>query len=195
MSSEVLYIVWLLATGFAMGFVFDVYNTVTGASKWLRWLRPTVDVAFWVVSALFVYYVLFLTDEGRVRIYTFGIILVGYGVYRSTMHRLVVRSAFAIVRVVQAVLGAVYRVVYMLTILPIVSIAKVALAVLRIVYRILCVIESCIFRLLEFWLSVLLIRWLLRLPFVQAFFSRIRGGWEEMLTAASNWLKSKWSRV
>jgi spore cortex biosynthesis protein YabQ len=191
MQSEVLYIVWLLATGFAMGFVFDVYNTVTGASKWLRWLRPTADLAFWVVSALVVYYVLFLTDEGRVRIYTFGIVLAGYAVYRWTIHRLVVRSAFAIVRVVQAVLRGVFRVVYTVTVLPLVAVAKVVLGVLRMVYRLLMAVETGIFRLLEFWLRVLLIRWLLRLPFVQAFLSRIQNGWEEMLTAASNWLRNK----
>ncbi|MCL6517710.1 spore cortex biosynthesis protein YabQ, partial [Alicyclobacillus sp.] len=52
MAAQWTYLAALMACGAAMGAVFDVYNTVTGASRWFRWLRPSLDLLFWLTSAL-----------------------------------------------------------------------------------------------------------------------------------------------
>ncbi|GMA50521.1 hypothetical protein GCM10025857_18780 [Alicyclobacillus contaminans] len=195
MGSQVSYIASLLLMGLLMGVVFDIYNTVTGASKWLRWLRSTLDLAFWIVSAVAVYYVAFITDDGMLRVYTFGLLLAGWLIHRVTLHRPVVRSAFYIVRMVQAILRSVLRVLQVLTIRPIRLLCLLVIGILRVLYTVLCVLESWGFRVAEFWLRLLLVRWLLQRPLIQRFFAKCRMHWEEFCGTVSKWLLKRWGRA
>lgn len=188
------YIAALLLAGWVMGTVFDIYNTVTGSSKWLRWLRPTLDIVFWIASAAGVYYVVFLTDAGRLRIYTFVLLLAGYALYRAVLHHKVVASAFAIVRVLQRVLGLVYRVVYVLTIRPLIALWRAVSFAARLVYRFLQFVEDTLFWVLGFWFKVLawpVKRGMRGSTFPENLLSRWEGLWER----ASNWLKNDSERV
>jgi spore cortex biosynthesis protein YabQ len=195
MSGQLSYIFGLLAAGLTMGLVFDIYNTVTGASKWLKWLRPTLDLAFWAASALAVFYVVFTTDDGKLRMYTYVLLAVGYCLYRWTLHRTVVASAFLIVRFLQSVFRGLYRIVYTVTVRPVAAVLRVVFALLRGVYYGLCMVETWIFRILQFWLGVTLVRWMLRLPFIQRIFLKLQVWWEEMWASVSKWLRGKWERV
>jgi spore cortex biosynthesis protein YabQ len=195
MSEQFSYIFGLLATGLLMGMVFDIYNTVTGASKWLKWIRSTLDVAFWVASALAVFYVVFTTDDGKLRIYTYVLLATGYYMYRLTLHRTVVASAFLIVRFLHSVFRGLYSIVYTVTVRPVVALLRVVFALLKGVYSVLCVLETWIFRIVQFWLRVTLVRWILRLPFIQRIFVRFQAAWEEMWSSVSKWLRGKWERV
>jgi len=195
MSGQVSYIFGLLAAGLLMGMVFDIYNTVTGASKWLKWIQPTLDVAFWVASALAVFYVVFTTDDGKLLMYTYVLLAIGYCLYRLTLRRTVVASAFLIVRFLQSVIRGLYRLVYTVTVRPMTALLRVAFALLKGVYFVLCVLETWIFRIVQFWLRVTLVRWILRLPFIQRIFVRFQASWEEMWASVSKWLRGKWERV
>ncbi len=119
------YIIGLVFCAFCMGFVFDVYNTVTGASKWLRWLRPGLDVLFWVLSACFVYYVTFLTSGGKLRLYTVLLLLIGYGLYFVILHRLVEGIAFTVLTVLGAIIRFVVRVLNAIVFRPVLFFMKV----------------------------------------------------------------------
>lgn len=116
---SVRYIIGLVFCAFCMGFVFDVYNTVTGASKWLRWLRPALDILFWVLGAGFVYYVTFLTSGGKLRLYTAVLLVIGYGLYFVILHRLVVSIAFTVLTVLARVIRFVIRVLDVLVFRPV----------------------------------------------------------------------------
>lgn len=188
------YIAALLLVGWVMGTVFDIYNTVTGSSKWLRWLRPTLDIAFWAASAVGVYYVVFLTDDGRIRIYTYLLLLLGYVLYRAVLHHKVVASAFAIVRVLQRLFRMVYQVIYVLTVRPMLVLWRGVSWAARMVYRVLQMLEDALFWVLGFWLKVLV--WPFRRSMRQSTFQTIiLERWEGLWNRASNWLKNNSERV
>ena len=195
MKEQFLYILSLVVAGAAMGTVFDIYNTVTGASKWFRWIRPTLDLLFWIGSAAVVYYLLYKTDSGRIRLYLFSLLLVGYLLYRWMFGQSVVRSAFVIVRWVEGLVRVVYKVVYNLTFRPLWWMMNGFVRIGVGLYRVLCVLEDGVFWLVRFWLKVLMVYWLFRIPRVQRGARKLRAGWEEMWTHASKWLKTILARV
>ncbi|OFW82206.1 MAG: hypothetical protein A2201_13600 [Alicyclobacillus sp. RIFOXYA1_FULL_53_8] len=185
------YVGVLLLFGGLMGTVFDFYNTITGASKWLRWLRPTLDLVFWGGAAVGVYYVLFVVDQGRVRLYTFALLVVGYAVYRLVLHERVVGSAFAVVRVVSRWLRFFYRILYVLLLRPLQLILSAVWILLTKFYALLCWGEDAVFWLLRFWLK-LFTRPLrgrgLRVAKLGRFLSTY---WEGICDRASKWVKQK----
>jgi spore cortex biosynthesis protein YabQ len=185
---QVHFVVGLTLCGALMGTVFDLYNTVTGASKWLKWMRPILDLSFWVLSAVAAFYVTFVTDDGRFRVYTFGLLLLGYALYRITLHRTVVGSAFTFVSAVGATLRFLYRIIDTLMFRPLFLMFKLVRAILRSVYRILCRIEDGLFWVIRSCLKLIFLpiprRWrtLKQTP-------RIFDRWEGLWQRASNWLK------
>lgn len=185
------YVGVLFLCGGLMGTVFDLYNTVTGASKWLRWLRPTLDLIFWGAAAVGVYYVVFVIDEGRVRFYTFALLVMGFAVYRLVFHERVVGSAFAVMRVVSRWVRFFYRILYVLVLRPLQLILSAIWILVTRCYVLLSWGEDAVFWLLRFWLQ-LLTRPLrgrgLRLTKLGVFLSTY---WEEICERASKRVKKK----
>ncbi|WDL98984.1 spore cortex biosynthesis protein YabQ [Alicyclobacillus sp. ALC3] len=178
----------LVAAAALLGALFDVYNTVTGASKVLRFFRPVADLAFWLVAAVLVFFVLFSTDDGRLRLYTFPLLVIGYLLYRSWFHRRVVRSAFVVVRIVQAVLRFFWRIIYRLLIWPLQEAMLAVRFILRLVYRILCKAEDGVFWVMSFWWKVAFFPFRRWTKPVQEFRGKLYSEWEGILGQVSKWL-------
>ncbi|WP_051344163.1 spore cortex biosynthesis protein YabQ [Alicyclobacillus herbarius] len=182
------YLEWLVLCGALMGAVFDIYNTVLGSSRWLRWLRPLLDLLFWLVSAAAVFYVTFVTDLGRFRVYTFGLLLLGWLLYRVTLHHTVVGSAFAIMRMVRAVVLFFIRIVDWLLVRPLWFVCRTLWMIAKQLYWLLCRLEDGVFWVIRFWLSIL--AWPLRGPWqgTAEMRGRIHTRWEGIWERASNWI-------
>lgn len=186
---QIEYIACIFSCGWLMGIIFDFYNTVTGISRWLRWLRPVLDISFWCLSAVFVYYLTFITDSGRFRLYTFGIIAVGYFIYRMILHHFVVGSAFAIVRLVGGILSLVWKLVDFLLLAPLRVILRMLTGIAKILYWIGCEIEDVMAWTVR--LSALVVFLPLRWPWrvTAPIRNRIAVQWEGMCRSASKWLQ------
>ncbi|MCL6599337.1 MAG: spore cortex biosynthesis protein YabQ [Alicyclobacillus macrosporangiidus] len=191
MAAQWIYLTALMAAGLLMGTVFDLYNTVTGASRWFRWLRPTLDLLFWLVSAALVYHLVFRFDDGRVRLYVFLLLGAGYVLYRATVRRLVIRSAFAVVWAVRGLIHLVWRAVYTLLVAPILLWLRLLWRLLRLVYQVLCRLEDTLFWLLGLAARLTGLNRLLNTVFMKRIFHTIHTHWEDFWTAASKWVKSK----
>lgn len=186
------YVIGLFFAAWAMGAVFDVYNTVTGSSAWLRWLRPVLDLVFWVASALFVFYIMYRTDNGRMRLYVFLLLLAGYLLYRVILHHAVVRSAFTVVRLVRGIVNLLWRTIHVLVVRPVRAVLRALWRLVRMLYVLLCRLEDVaawvlmrIWRLAAGWWW----RRLVAVPWVARFLSRLRDTWEGFWMRASNWIR------
>lgn len=156
------YLFGLVAAAFVMGAAFDIYNTVLGSTKWLRWLRPALDVLFWFVSACLVYYVAFVTDKGELRLYTLVILLIGFGLYRLLAHRLVVGGAHGFVRLIRTVVLLCVRLVNILVMKPICALLKVIWMLLKFFYLIGIRLENALCWVADIILKALFfpVRWM-----------------------------------
>jgi spore cortex biosynthesis protein YabQ len=188
MAAQYLYVISLLIAGIVMGTVFDIYNTVTGASKWLRWLRPTLDILFWIGSALLVYYTLYVTDSGRLRIYVFGIIAVGYFFYRMTFRARVIRSAFIVVRIIETTGKIIYNVVYTLTIRPIIVIWTLMMTLVKQTYGAICKVEDVLIAMIRFIIRFSIVPLVNKLPYSKQIQRQVHRRWEDLWKLLSKWL-------
>lgn len=189
------YLLGLVLSAFIMGAVFDVYNTVTGSSKWLRWLRPLFDVLFWLLSAGLVYYAAFVTNQGQLRIYTFVLLILGYGLYRLLAHRLVVSGAYGVVRFVRAATTFLWKTVYLVLVQPIRFLLRVVWFCLTHLYRLGRVLEDVLCRIIAIVWRIVFFpvrRWL---PAQADWTLSIQTRWEDFWTWLSNRISSNAQRV
>lgn len=136
------YVLWVILCGMGMGATFDFYNTVTGATRFLRPLRPVLDLAFWLISGVMVYYVTYITISGDFRLWVFLLVGVGYLSYRALFRTIVIGSAFVIVRIVKAIVLFFGRLLYRLIGIPLLVCGRGLWALLRILYIVLCRFED-----------------------------------------------------
>ncbi|GGJ08961.1 hypothetical protein GCM10010885_17550 [Alicyclobacillus cellulosilyticus] len=189
MAAQFQYVLAMFFSAWLLGAVFDVYNTVMGASAWLRWLRPAADLAFWLGGAGFVYVWMYITDDGRFRVYALLLLAAGYLVYRMTLHRPVVASAWAVVRAVAFLLRWVWRLLEGVVIRPLRGLAWVVAWVLRWMYRWLVAWEDMVFFLLGFMLRPVV--WVFATPWRRTANLRapVARGWEGFWARVANWLR------
>ncbi|WP_367306324.1 spore cortex biosynthesis protein YabQ [Alicyclobacillus acidocaldarius] len=187
-GQNVAYVLWMLASGAAMGAVFDWYNTISGGFRWLRRLRPLCDLAFWIAAAVGVYLLTFRTIGGEFRIWTLVLLAGGYGLYRLTLRRRVVRGAFAVVAVIRFIARLVRRALEIAVVWPLRLAARLMVAVAAALYRVGVMVENAACRIVAVAFAVV--------TFPVRRYIRREAGWRKKLAAwqedfwqrASNWL-------
>ena len=148
------YVFLLLCGGAILGSLFDVYNTATGVSKWLRWLRPLLDVAFWLIAAGIVFRISLATDSGIFRIYTFILLAIGFGLYAMTLRKMVIASALHVVHFVGEIIRWIWCVLYRLFIWPLIVLGKTCISLLKLFYRLGLSVEQLAVRLFRVLLAI-----------------------------------------
>ncbi|MEB3750596.1 spore cortex biosynthesis protein YabQ [Geobacillus sp. FSL W8-0032] len=152
----------MIGMGGWIGMAFDTYSRLFKRHERAHWLVFVNDVLFWVVQALFVFYVLLLVNEGELRFYLFLALLCGYAAYQSLLRssyvRLLERLIWLAARIGQA-LAELFRAV---VVRPLVFVGQIGLALLLFVFRLL--VWATRFGLLAVWRTIRL----LLAPFVWA---------------------------
>ncbi|WP_207549715.1 MULTISPECIES: spore cortex biosynthesis protein YabQ [Alicyclobacillus] len=184
-----MYLFTISASGFLMGCVFDIYNTILSEHPLLRWLRTLADLLFWLVFAVWVYHFCLVTDEGRFRIYTLGILLFGYVVYRLTLRKLLLGSVALLVKLTRMIFRIVWRIVYAVVIWPLLACWRIVWRICSIAYSVLQKLENMLVTFLTFGLKILF--WPLKRPWekFKPMFLPFFGHWEGFWTKLSNMLK------
>ncbi|WP_113928188.1 spore cortex biosynthesis protein YabQ [Bacillus sp. P14.5] len=75
----------MVGMGSVFGAALDTYNRFLNRNKRKRWLVFLNDVLFWIVQALFIFYILFSVNFGEVRFYIFIALLCGFAGYQALL--------------------------------------------------------------------------------------------------------------
>jgi len=73
----------MIAMGSFFGASLDTYGRFLKRPKRKKWIVFINDILFWIFQGLFIFYVLFIVNEGEVRLYIFLALLCGYAAYQS----------------------------------------------------------------------------------------------------------------
>lgn len=134
----------LTASGALLGAVYDIYRTSLSEWRFLRRFGPLFDFLFWVFALIWVFTMLLPLNHGDVRIVVFVLLLIGFAVYRMTLHSLVVASTRFLVRCIIWVLRVVWRTVYVTVIVPLLWMWRSVRLLLRFIDRLLFRVEPVI---------------------------------------------------
>lgn len=130
--------------GALLGAVYDMYRVVLRHWKFLRWAGPIFDFAFWILGIFVVFWSLMWANHGDLRIYVFLVMLIGYGLYRIFLRRIVVGSTVGIIMGIRYICLTVYRLFLLVIVGPLKRIGLALLALLRALDRLLRVLERAI---------------------------------------------------
>lgn len=76
--------VLLILGGLVVGFFFDVYSAFRNIFRLRRGMLSNVgDLAYWVITTVLIYGLLFITSGGEVRLFMFMAIAVGTWIYEK----------------------------------------------------------------------------------------------------------------
>jgi len=75
----------MIAMGSFFGASLDTYGRFLKRPKRKKWIVFINDILFWIFQGLFIFYVLFIVNEGEVRLYIFLALLCGYAAYQSLL--------------------------------------------------------------------------------------------------------------
>lgn len=155
-STNASYVMWMIVCGIGMGTVFDFYNTIMGAIRFIRPLRAVVDLLYWTISGLVVYFFTYRTISGSFRIWTFLLLIVGYLVYRVALRRVVIGSAFVVLAMMRRIVLGIARILYRLIGIPLILCWRLVFAILRFLYAVGRAMEDVVARMIVFIMMILL---------------------------------------
>ncbi|EDL63273.1 spore cortex biosynthesis protein YabQ [Bacillus sp. SG-1] len=75
----------MVGMGSVFGATLDTYNRFLNRKIRKRWLVFLNDVLFWILQALFIFYILFSVNFGEVRFYIFVALLCGFAGYQALL--------------------------------------------------------------------------------------------------------------
>lgn len=120
----------MIASGMAMGVVFDTYRVLTGQLRAPRWLLPLFDLLYWTGVTLFVFRMLYMSNYGRLRFFVFVGLALGVVLYFFLLSRAVSASVMGIYRAVVAIIRFIRKLIVILIIRPLIVVYKIILALL-----------------------------------------------------------------
>ena len=145
--------------GAVLGAVYDGYRIILREWRLLRWLGATVDFLFWIFVFAGVMGSLWWADDGNIRIYTFVLLLLGYGVYRLLFRKIVTGSTMTFAKIVLYICTLLYKLIKAVVVTPLLLLWRVFTSTIHVFYVILVKIEPIL--LWPFGLLGAIMRWAL----------------------------------
>ncbi|SEN83211.1 spore cortex biosynthesis protein YabQ [Mesobacillus persicus] len=91
LTTQFLTMLSMIGMGSFFGASLDTYNRFLQRRKRKSWIVFLNDILFWILQALFIFYVLFSVNEGELRFYIFIALLCGFAAYQSLLKRAYLR--------------------------------------------------------------------------------------------------------
>ncbi|MDZ5608682.1 spore cortex biosynthesis protein YabQ [Bacillus pseudomycoides] len=136
----------MIGMGAWIGAALDTYQRFLQRSQRNRWLVFIYDILFWIVQALFVFYVLLIVNEAELRIYVFVALLCGFAAYQSLLKAVYMRVLNFLIYVFVQTIQFFIKIVQLLMIKPVIIIAQLIIAFILFLFRILFSIGNVLWK-------------------------------------------------
>ncbi|MEN1939069.1 spore cortex biosynthesis protein YabQ [Paenibacillus sp. 102] len=136
----------MIGMGAWIGAALDTYQRFLQRSQRNRWLVFIYDILFWIVQALFVFYVLLSVNEAELRIYVFVALLCGFAAYQSLLKAVYMRVLNFLIYIFVQTIQFFIKIVQLLMIKPVIIIAQLIIAFILFLFRILFSIGNVLWK-------------------------------------------------
>ncbi|NBI30819.1 spore cortex biosynthesis protein YabQ [Chengkuizengella sp. YPA3-1-1] len=152
----------MIISGMMLGIIYDIYRVVASQIYFRRWLISSLDVVYWILSTLFVFRMLYLSNSGEVRFYVFLGLTLGIIFHYVYFSPLTIKIIILVIRWIKALIHFVKKLFSIFIIIPIKMIYRCILILLGIIMAIS--IFLCKFMLQLLYPIWRVLKWLLK-PF------------------------------
>ncbi|MFD2671531.1 spore cortex biosynthesis protein YabQ [Marinicrinis sediminis] len=189
LHTQLMTLLMMFMSGVIMGMVFDMYRVTSSQLRFKRWLIPVLDLCYWVLSGLFVFQMLAITNHGQVRVYIFLALAAGTVAYHYGCSQLVQRMTLLLIHLVRRTIQILVMLFRQIVIKPLIGCYRLLKFIIGIVIGITMYIVKIMLQLgyplwrLVRWLCAPILRWRL----VQFSIHAVT----KITVALRNWMKSK----
>ncbi|MGN8648238.1 spore cortex biosynthesis protein YabQ [Gracilibacillus sp. HCP3S3_G5_1] len=124
LSTQFITIITMMLSGVYLGASYHTFKRMerlwTSSIIW----KYVLELLFWLVQAIILYFVLFLVNEGILRLYIFVAVLCGYAMFKSLFEQAFNRMVDLIIRIVLRIYRFIYRIVELIIVKPVVFIVS-----------------------------------------------------------------------
>jgi len=160
LSSQFISLLTMIISGMMLGVLYDIYRVVASQFHFRRWLISLLDIMYWILSALFVFRMLYLSNSGEVRFYVFFGLTIGIIFHYVYFSPLTIKIIILLIKWIKTLIGFVIRLFYLFIITPL----KFMYRCILILFGIITVISIflCKFMLQLLYPFWRIIKWLLK---------------------------------
>ncbi|CAG9614414.1 Spore protein YabQ [Bacillus rhizoplanae] len=127
----------MIGMGASLGAALDTYHRFLKRGERKRWLVFIYDILFWIVQALFVFYVLLLVNEAELRMYVFLALLCGFAAYQSLLKSLYMKVLNFLIHIFVQTFYFCVRVFQLFIVKPITILIHLIIALALFLFRLL----------------------------------------------------------
>lgn len=103
-------LLYMLLAGGMLGIVFDSYRIISGHLHFPRWSIHGFDLVYWVGAALFVFRMLYHSNQGELRFYVFLGLFLGVWIYFLFLSVITERFVVMLMKIVNRIYAALVRI-------------------------------------------------------------------------------------
>lgn len=143
----------------------DTYNRFLKRSKRKSWIVFCNDILFWILQALFIFYVLYLVNRGELRFYIFIALLCGFAAYQSLLKQGYLKGLESIIRLSISIYRFLVKLIVHMIYRPLYALVMMIISILVMLGRGLLGLVRFLLRVLLFLLKVILkpLQWIIHI--------------------------------
>jgi spore cortex biosynthesis protein YabQ len=152
---------WMMfVSGLGLGVLFDLFRVLAGQLRIPKWTLPLTDLVYWIVATILVFRVLYLTNQGQVRLFVFIGLVIGILLYFTSFSPWIVKLILLIIKTIKALIRFIKKSIELLIIRPAIVLYRFFILFLGFLAALAIFLYKIVLQLLyPFWKLLL---WLLR---------------------------------
>ncbi|WP_208587318.1 spore cortex biosynthesis protein YabQ [Gracilibacillus suaedae] len=124
LSTQFITIITMIVSGVYLGASYHTFKRLerlwTSSILW----KYVLEILFWLIQAVILYFILFFVNEGILRFYIFLAVLCGYAMFKSLFEQAFGRIVDTLIRIVLRIYRFLYRIIEIFVVKPIVFIVS-----------------------------------------------------------------------
>lgn len=170
----------MFSSGWILGIVFDIYRVLSRPLKLSRFSFSILDIIYWLLATLFVFRVLYSSNDGELRLYIFIALFFGTWFYYTYVSRYTVQLIHVVLKLLKMLTRFIQRLIQAVIIRP-----------ALLIYKILAYVVGCFIAIAIFFGKIvvqlcypiiLLIKWL-----AGVLIHRVK--WPSLIVKCGRWIR------
>ena len=110
----------MFSSGLALGVLYDIYRVFARLLRLSRWIIPLIDLIYWLVATVFVFRLLYYSNQGQVRIFIFLALFLGISFYFALISRWIIRLLHWLIKLAKAIYRLIRKLIHIFIVRPVI---------------------------------------------------------------------------
>ena len=190
LSVQFFTIISMIAGGVYLGAAVDTFHRFGYIWKKRLVFSYLIEVFFWLLQTLVLFYFLYLVNQGELRFYVLLAILCGYAMYRGLFETIYKRVLERLISISLSLYHFIYRLVQVIIVLPLKKLIQLIIAIVLGLYAVLIWLLTLLFKVVYYPFKFLIgLIWRLVPQNAKKYFYHLAGFYSKIKNRLIKWWK------